>query len=55
MKDLQPKGYQETAHLSGDERISLLEELHHLLYALKGIDYSQRMQRVISYSKRPQH
>jgi hypothetical protein len=54
MGDTQQKGYQQTSPLSGDERVSLLEELRYELSSVTGNDYSQRLRRVISHSKRPQ-
>ena len=41
-------------HMSGEERVSLLEELRYELSTVTGNDYSQRLRRVLSYSKRPQ-
>lgn len=54
MGDTQPKGFERTSHMSGEERVSLLEELRYELSTVTGNDYSQRLRRVLSYSKRPQ-
>jgi hypothetical protein len=52
MDDPQPKAFEQTAHLSGDERVSMLEELKYEMAAITGDDYSQRLRRILSYSKR---
>jgi hypothetical protein len=52
MGDPQPKAFEQTAHLSGDERVSMLEELKYEMAAITGDDYSQRLRRILSYSKR---
>jgi len=54
INDPQPKGFQQTLHMSGDERVSLLEELRYEISTVTGNDYSQRLRRIISYSQQTQ-
>jgi hypothetical protein len=51
-KDPELKDYEQTKDLSGDERVSHLEELKLSLSAVTGDDYSQRLGITISYSQR---
>ena len=43
-----------TKHLTGEERISLLEELRYDLGKFLGYDYSGRFERILSTVKREQ-
>jgi hypothetical protein len=45
-------GHKQTEGLSGEERVSMLEELRYDLGEIAGYDYSQRFGRIISVAQR---
>lgn len=46
------KGIDRTAHLTGDERVSLLEDLRQEMAKVTGYEYPQRLRRILEITRR---
>jgi hypothetical protein len=54
-RDPDDKGVDLTRRLSGDERVSLLEDLRREMCEVAGIEYPERMERVLEVVRRKEY